>query len=331
MAAPTSNEPVLKLPHPYLTSYVLVNTSRPSDSTPWLQVKAQEEDATKSDTKKTKPLPEPLDSNTIFFTEPTELKSGERPPESNNTPWGRARRSPASTLAWDDATPPTLAQAWLIIYVLFTIRPSMEGLRLTVSGPGRDVLVAQLKDVLLAVDHPTSGGLSDELLVLRSTFWQGAGSPFGPRSVWLPDTDSSSVLAKPLSSYPLTPLDYTMTSEAGGAPAWHPRRPAKPRPGSVVYSRWIPHLRENFSMVALDWQDPAHLELFHNWQNDPRVSQGWNETGTLEQHREYLRRAHVDPHQITLLAAFDDTFFAYFEVYWGKVRTAFDNGFHVSP
>lgn len=328
MATPSPNEPILKLPHPYLTPYVLVKTSRPSESAPWFQVKPQEITATSGDkAKKTKPLPERLDNDALFFTEPADLKSSERPPESNNTPWGRARRSPSSTFAWDDsAAPPTLAQAWLAIYVLFTVRPSTEGLRLTLTGPGREVLAEQLKAVLLAVDHPAAGGLDGELLLLRSTFWQGAGSPFGARSVWVPDLefnvkeakDTSPLLPKPLSAYPLTPLEHTMTSE-GGAPAWHPRRPAKPRPGSVVYSRWIPHLRETFSMVALDWEDPEHLELFHNWQNDPRVSQGWNETGSLEQHREYLRRAHVDPHQITLLAAFDDTFFAYFEVYWAKV------------
>lgn len=317
MATPSANEPVLKLPHPYLTSYVLGKASRPSESAPWLQVKAQEDTATESKAK-TKPLPERLDSDGLFFTEPADLKSSERPPESNNTPWGRARRSPSSAFAWDDVSPPTLAQAWLTIYVLFTIRPSMEGFRLTLSGPGKEILASQLKAVLLAVDHPTAAGLGDELLILRSTFWQGAGSPFGPRSVWVPE--DTNPLPKPLSTYPLTPLEHTMTSEAGGAPSWHPRRPAKPRPGSVVYSRWIPHLRENFSMVALDWENPEHLELFHNWQNDPRVSQGWNETGSVEQHREYLRKAHVDPHQITLLAAFDDTFFAYFEVYWGKVR-----------
>lgn len=319
MTNPSTNEPVLKLPHPYLTSYVLVKASRPSESVPWLQVNPQEDGAGESKAKSTTPLPEPLHSDKLFFTEPTDLKSSERPPESNNTPWGRARRSPSSTLAWDDdATPPTLAQAWLIIYVLFTIRPSTEGLRLVLSGPGKETLAAQLKAVLLAVDHPTAAGLGDELLVLRDTFWQGAGSPFGPRSAWAPEDTAS--LPKPLSAYPLTPLAQTMTSEAaGGALSWHPRRAAKPRPGSVVYSRWIPHLRETFSMAALDWRDPAHLALFHAWQNDPRVSQGWNETGTLEQHREYLRKADADPHQITLLAAFDDTFFAYFEVYWAKV------------
>lgn len=49
------------------------------------------------------------------------------------------------------------------------------------------------------------------------------------------------------------------------------------------------------------------------------MSQGWNETGTLDQHREYLRKIDEDPHQIAVLAAWDDVFFAYFEVYWGKV------------
>ncbi|KAI0594836.1 acyl-CoA N-acyltransferase [Biscogniauxia sp. FL1348] len=315
MAGNQENQPVLRLPHPYLTPYYLVKSSRTSESSaPLLQLKTQQAGD------KSTPPPEPLHNDSLFFTEPADLKSSEQPPASNNTPWGRARRSPSSTFAWDGESPPTLGQAWLLIYVLFTIRPAMEGFRLDLSGPGREGLAAQLKAVLLAVDHPIASGLTDELLVLRSTFWQGAGSPFGPRTAWLPE-DASSVAAplpKPLSGYPLTPLSHQMTSEPGSVLTWHPRRPAKPRPGSVIYSRWIPHLRETFSMVALDYRDDEHLGLFHAWQNDPRVSQGWNETGTLDQHREYLRKAHEDPHQITVLARFEDTYFAYFEVYWAK-------------
>lgn len=323
MASPSSSdsEPILKLPHPYQTPYGLGKSSRTAEaSTPLFQIKPLNDGKAT-----TTPLPEPLHNDKLFFTEPVDLKSSERPPESNNTPWGRARRSPCSTWTWDSEAPPTPAQAWLLIYVLFTLRPAMEGFRLLLQGPGKDTLAAQLKTVLLAIDHPVAAGLSDELLVPRGTFWQGAGSPFGPRTAWIPDdTETMSAGAgsssRPLSSYPLTPLEHVMTAEPGQVLTWHPRRPAKPRPGSVIYSRWIPHLRETFSMVALDWRDPEHLRLFHDWQNDPRVSQGWNETGTLEQHREYLRKAHVDPHQVTILARFDDTPFAYFEVYWGKVR-----------
>ncbi|RYP39889.1 hypothetical protein DL767_002008 [Monosporascus sp. MG133] len=328
MVLPAETEPVLKLPHPYLTTYTLARTDRKSDyGAPFLQLRLNSQ----GDEGKAKQPPEPLHNNGIFFTEPVDPKSSERPPESNNTPWGRARRAPLSTFAWDGAQAPTLAQVWLLVYALFTLRPSMEAFRLALAGPGREGLTAQLKAVLLAVDHPVASGVGeDELLVLRSTFWQGAGSPFGPRPAWTPEdcdkdtndnnrkeepssSSTPSSLPKPLSAYPPTPLEYTMTEGT-----WHPRRPAKPRPGSVVYSRWIPHLGETFSMVALDWRDPEHLGLFHAWQNDPRVSQGWNETGTLEQHREYLRRAHEDPHQVTLLARFDDVFFAYFEVYWAK-------------
>lgn len=329
----SSDETIIKLPHPYLTEYTVHKTSPPASAS----FDGQLYQVSLKSTKAPKQPPVQLHSSKLCFSEPIDLKSSELPAQSNNSSWARARRSPCTTLLWDAAEAPSLAQAWLLLYVLFTVRPTMETLRLELKGSGALALGQQLKDVLLAIDHPlparqprTAPTKSDEgsVLALRSTFWQGAGSPFGPRPVWCPDESPSSLPSStPLASYPLTPLHNTMTISSAGDPqdpersqqTWHPIRPAKPAPGALIYSRWIPHLKETFSMVSLDYQDAEHLRLFHEWQNDPRVSQGWNETGTLEQHREYLRKIDEDPHQVAVLAKWEDTYFAYFEVYWAKV------------
>ncbi|KAK3496442.1 acyl-CoA N-acyltransferase [Neurospora crassa] len=326
MASPTSrrlaeyvanSEPILKLPHPYQTSYLVVK-GEPGVANSY-QLKQQDSKAA---------LPRPLHNDSLFFTEPQDLKSSDKPHISINTPWGRARRSPSVAVSWKEPSAPTVGQLWLIAYVIFTLRPSEEAFRLSTYGFGADKLARQLKAVGLAIEHPApatseqqklhGSDAGKELLILRGAFWQGAGSPFGARPAWAPETLADSEDGSLESVYPLQATEYVMTNEPNSALCWHPRRRAKPAPGSVIYSRYIPHLKENFSMVALDYTNPAHLELFHTWQNDPRVSQGWNEEGTLEQHREYLRKAHEDPHQITVLAAFDDVFFAYFEIYWAK-------------
>ncbi|KAF4119232.1 AlcB [Geosmithia morbida] len=336
LSSVSNGETVIKLPHPYLTEYAVAKAGEDK-----YRIELKADSSSSSKLAPQKQPPSELHSETLRFTEPVDLKSSELPSQSNNSAWARARRSPASTVSWEGAEAPTLAQAWLLLYVLFTVRPSMESLRLELAGAGAPLLGQQLKDVFLAVDHPERRGRHDDeaaapappespeteslVVAVRSAFWQGAGSPFGPRPVWCPE-ESPASLTKPLSSYPVTPTHHTITVSSAGDPedpartqqAWHPVRPAKPAPGAVIYSRYIPHLGETFSMVSLDWQDEEHLRLFHDWQNDPRVSQGWNETGTLDQHREYLRKMHVDPHQVAVLARWDDTYFAYFEIYWAK-------------
>ncbi|WAO93065.1 AlcB domain-containing protein [Fusarium falciforme] len=329
-SAVKAGETIIKLPHPYQTEYAIEKASAPSGVETPVYKLVHKASAT------AKPLPFELHNSSLVFSDPVDLKSSELPSQSNNSPWARARRSPGVTFYWDGAEAPTLGQAWLLVYTILTLRPSVESFRLELRGANAAVLGRQLVAVLLAIDHPLKArekrqpsSKTDEslVLVLRSTFWQGAGSPFGPRPVWCPAESPSSLPASnPLGSYPLTPFYNTTTIASAGDPedperyqqSWHPIRPAKPAPGAVIYSRWIPHLNETFSMVSLDYEDAEHLHLFHEWQNDPRVSQGWNETGTLEQHREYLRNIHEDPHQVAILAKWEDTYFAYFEVYWAK-------------
>ncbi|ROW07937.1 hypothetical protein VMCG_03424 [Cytospora schulzeri] len=323
-----SAEPILRLPHPYLTPYFTSSSkSTPSSSSASSSpppTKLYQLTTPSGSKDQIQSPPEPLHNDKLFFTEPEDLKSSKRPSQSNNTAWARARRTPSSTLIWEGNTAPTLAQTWLVVYALFTIRPDEESIRLTLQGEGKASLANQLRATMLAVDHPLdeSHGAGaaqqqqpDELVLLRAAFWQGAGSPFGARSAWVP-TDGPET---PYATTAVPALTHVMTSQpANGVLARHPRRVPKPRPGSTIYSRWVPHLGETFSMVALDHTDGAHLGLFHAWQNDPRVSQGWNLKGTLEQHRGYLGRMHADPHKFAVLAAFDGVFFAYFEVYWAR-------------
>ncbi|KAG6141425.1 hypothetical protein E4U28_003070 [Claviceps purpurea] len=186
-----------------------------------------------------------LHNDNIIFSEPAHLKSSELPAGSDNSPWARARRSPCSNVSWKGSEAPSVAHAWLLLYVLFTVRPDTESLRLELVGTKAAIIGAQLRGVVLAIDHPL---------------------------------------------------------------------PTPRQQQSKSCSCWIPHLRETFSMVALDYKNDEHLRLFHEWQNDPRFSQGWERTGTLDQHREYLRNVEQDAHQVAILAKWDDEFFAY----WAK-------------
>lgn len=321
----------LRLPHPYLTTYHVHEVDHSDAPTRYgsklLRIHHEPRTSGKSLTQKDGiSPPEQLHSN-VRFTDPVQdQRPDQLPAENINSFWGRSRRSPKSFIVWNEAQLPTLAQAWLTVYALFSLRSNLEHIRIQLVGFDSGDLAEQLKYTGLAVAHPAPEGKHfsspeaspQELVLLRSAFWQGAGSPFGARPVWAPETNH--LAGKELCSYPPAPTDYTTTTKfpESRVHAFHPRRPQKPKTGSVIYSRYIPHLDEHFSMVTLDYNDEEHLGLFNKWQNDPFVAAGWNETGTLEEHRTYLRNLHEDPHVLTMLARFDDTFFAYYEVYWAK-------------
>lgn len=306
---------VLKLPHPYLTSYEV--TPSTSNESPVHQI-LPSETSTKS---QGIPPPAQLHNNTVAFTDIAFLAGDAVPSKGDNSSWARARRSPYLSVSWTGERP-TVPQMWLIAYALVSLHPLVEHLRVLFSGKDAQILAQDLYTTGLFHSHPKASDSSapcDGHLLLRGTFWQGAGSPFGDRPVWAPQLDAS---GNPVTQrYPPFPFQNAPSTQFPALPrhTWHPVREPKPQPGTVIYSRWIPHLKEHFTMIALDYTNPDHLDLFHKWQNDPRVAAGWNETGTLEEHREYLRKLHEDPHVLTMFAAFDGILFAYFEVYWAMV------------
>ena len=319
---------ILRLPHPYSITYHAHYTLDNSGNQSFRLTCANE---TLPSTLCVEQPPQPLHNDYLSFTDPKVHSSGRNVPLADNTFCARVLRSPISIFTWNDDNAPTVGQLWLAVYYIFTLRPTLEAIRILMTGDRRLELAGKLLAVGLAVKQlaPScnrakahNDPLQVMVLIPQSTFWQGAGSPFGVQPAWTPDPHLGKESPRSLVEFPTPPLHYTFTTgfPTSRVHARHPIRPPKPPAGSIVYSRYIPHLDEMFSLVALDYQDEEHLELFHKWQNDPRVSQGWNERGSLDEHRNYLRRAHDDSHMLPLLGKFNDVPFAYFEVYWAKVR-----------
>jgi hypothetical protein len=325
-STPQHSYPAVKLPHPFLTAYRVHAVGETSPATLALTLDTQPSNG--------RSPPQPLHSDSLAWTELTPLPKNEHPSASDNGPWARARRSPSTTFHWKTDNPPSLGQVWNVIHAINLAHPTNEYFRLTLSGAGKTTLRTELLTTGLAVEHPKqrhpqyptllrTEPFSDELLILRSAFWQGAASPTGPRPIWAvgDGTDGSSRTS--LAQCPLYPENYQITNKFPDQPIYtrHPTRRPKPAPGSIVYSRYIPGVDQHFSLEVVDWERQEHLTLFNKWQNDPRVAKGWNETGDLEHHRKYLRDLHDDPHVLCLFGRFGEARFAYFELYWAKVTS----------
>jgi len=325
--SPIPNYPPVKLPHPFLTAYRVRTVA---GTTPAKLVLTLEQQPSEG-----RPTPEPLHSDALFWQDLAVPNKEECPPLSDNSPWARARCSPSTVFNWAGASAPSLGQIWNVVHAIYLAHPKLEYFRLTLDGQGNAVIRDELLTTGLAAEHPkqrspkawhpvkeeTANAHDSELLIFRGAFWQGAASPTGPRPIWVAGDGTDKQMRKPLAGYPINPERYQITNRFPDEPVYtrHPTRRAKPFPGSIAYSRYVPEIDAHFSLEVVNWEDAEHLKLFNSWQNDPRVAAGWNETGTLDQHREYLRKLHVDPHVLCLFGRFDSTRFAYFELYWSKV------------
>ncbi|KAI0827023.1 acyl-CoA N-acyltransferase [Trametes gibbosa] len=242
---------------------------------------------------------------------------------------------PAAASAAASASVP-VADLWAINYALFTLFDTHETIPLVLSDTLKNA--ADLSAYLLTsglarkrhtLPQDTARALAEpEHFVLRETFWQGAGTgPYHTRG-WLRGHAAQLALAPPpyTQTFTRTPLVI----------AAHPLRPSKPRPGEVVYRRYVPSLGQTVEFAYVDVEGTSqavecegetvsrHLATFHRWHNSDHVNRGWGERGPLEKHREYMRALMADPGVLPVMMSWDGELMGYAELVYIKEN-------HVAP
>ncbi|KAL0578433.1 Accumulation of dyads protein 2 [Marasmius crinis-equi] len=208
----------------------------------------------------------------------------------------------------------TIADVWISLYAFWIRRSQLEVHPLILADS------AALKNVDEILPYLTSTGLAFsppdaqtpyELLIVRASFWQGAGAP--THLHWLCTPVPSPGLS-PLNPFPFvqsfTRSEHVLTT--------HPLRPPKPAPGSVIYSRYIHQVGQHLTFTHIDASNPEHFATYTKWQNSERVNVGWREKGPDEKHRAYLADRLADKHIMGFIVAWDGEFAGYGEMSWVK-------------
>ncbi|KAI3396008.1 hypothetical protein diail_579 [Diaporthe ilicicola] len=152
----------------------------------------------------------------------------------------------------------------------------------------------------------------------REAFWQGAGAPDNQH--WLQSRPEASFpgFNSRLGVFP-SQLGFT---RKGNVCTVHAVRPPKPRPGTLVYSRFILDIGQQLQIHHIDASDPVHFEAYKRWQNSDRVNAGWQERGPDEKHRAYLASQLADQHSMSCVFSWDGELAGYCELGWVKEDNA---------
>ncbi|KAI9098618.1 L-lysine 6-monooxygenase (NADPH-requiring)-domain-containing protein [Phlyctochytrium arcticum] len=206
---------------------------------------------------------------------------------------------------------------------------------------------SQQEPSYLALDSSTSSSISGDSISFGSTT---NSEPIRGQQRQQQVSSSPTILSRPLSQIivPTSPAPVTTSSpssSSSSSPAASPKQkqqpkslppiPAKPSAGAHLFSRFIPHLGETFSLRVVDPQ--TDIPLLTKWHNDPRISHFWNESGPESHQLAYISKLLADPHTIPCIGSFDNRPFAYFEIYWAAHDTLgtlykadpYDRGLHL--
>ncbi|KAJ3918623.1 putative acyltransferase [Lentinula edodes] len=224
----------------------------------------------------------------------------------------RVEHSPAFLLKAVTTSPVSLSDVWAILYALWMRRSDKEVIPLVLASDhltNVDETLAYLTSTGLAF-CPPDAETRYELLLIRASFWQGAGAPVDKH--WL-----RTMVPRP--SVSATPFPFVQSFTRGEhVLTTHPLRPPKPIPGSIIYSRFIFTVNEHLKFTHIDANNPKHFEAYSRWQNSDRVNIGWRERGSDEKHRKYLNDRLADPHIMGFVVEWNGELAGYGEMSWVK-------------
>jgi acetyl CoA:N6-hydroxylysine acetyl transferase len=102
-----------------------------------------------------------------------------------------------------------------------------------------------------------------------------------------------------------------------------------------VYRKIDQNINQVISFKVIDPE--SDLTLFHQWMNEPRVAEFWDQAWSKEELHNYIEKKLASPSELPLIGYFNDVPFGYFEVYWvahDRIAPyypwqAFDRGLHL--
>lgn len=216
-----------------------------------------------------------------------------------------------------------LTLAWASVYALW-LHPAHSDDDLIAVSVDNELVGEYMRCTGLGVISPFSPSTrtttKDAIYWLyREAFWQGAGAPDSQH--WLrsrPELTNFPGFNGMLGVF-ASQLGFT---RKGNVCTVHPLRPAKPKPGTVIYSRFIVELGQQLQILHIDAENPVHFEAYKRWQNSDRVNAAWQECGPDEHHRAYLAGQLADAHTMSCLFEWDGELAGYTELGWVKEDNA---------
>ena len=206
---------------------------------------------------------------------------------------------------------------WSALYAFWIRRDEHERYPILIgsSFPNRIDIVRYFLHCGLGLRYPDAQSEFD-IVLDRSAFWQGAGSPLSRSWLRAPEPSPKEFGDVMGTAFPLI-QSFTRSNDPPVLTT-HPLRPPKPVAGTIIYSRYVHSIKSHYQLTIIDWRKEEHFNLYAKWQNSDRVNHGWRERGDEEHHRKYLQEREADPHSMGLLSSWDGEYAGYSEVNWCK-------------